>query len=88
MQCPHHAVALLKSQKYGIEIDYCPQCRGAWFDRGELDRVIEVYRSLYQKAQEEGPSRHEADESRRPAKRRRRDHPLKQIADLLEDIFD
>jgi Zn-finger nucleic acid-binding protein len=29
------------SERQGIEIDYCPQCRGVWLDRGELDKIIE-----------------------------------------------
>jgi len=29
------------SERAGIEIDYCPQCRGIWLDRGELDKIIE-----------------------------------------------
>jgi Zn-finger nucleic acid-binding protein len=29
------------SERQGIEIDYCPQCRGIWLDRGELDKIIE-----------------------------------------------
>jgi Zn-finger nucleic acid-binding protein len=29
------------SDRQGIEIDYCPQCRGVWLDRGELDKIIE-----------------------------------------------
>lgn len=29
------------SERNGIEIDYCPQCRGVWLDRGELDKIIE-----------------------------------------------
>jgi len=29
------------SERQGIEIDYCPQCRGIWLDRGELDKLIE-----------------------------------------------
>lgn len=42
MKCPvctsHN---LLISERQGIEIDYCPQCRGVWLDRGELDKLIE-----------------------------------------------
>jgi Zn-finger nucleic acid-binding protein len=34
-------VNLVMSERQGIEIDYCPQCRGVWLDRGELDKVIE-----------------------------------------------
>lgn len=42
MQCPICTnVALVMSERQGIEIDYCPQCRGVWLDRGELDKIIE-----------------------------------------------
>ncbi len=41
MQCPVCRVALSMSDRQGIEIDYCPQCRGVWLDRGELDKIIE-----------------------------------------------
>lgn len=41
MQCPNCNVTLLMTDRQGIEIDYCPQCRGVWLDRGELDKLIE-----------------------------------------------
>lgn len=41
MNCPVDATALQMSDRQGIEIDYCPQCRGVWLDRGELDKIIE-----------------------------------------------
>ncbi|MCD6680387.1 MAG: zf-TFIIB domain-containing protein [Burkholderiaceae bacterium] len=41
MQCPNCQATLLMSERQGIEIDYCPQCRGVWLDRGELDKLIE-----------------------------------------------
>lgn len=41
MPCPVCAVPLTLSERQGIEIDYCPQCRGVWLDRGELDKIIE-----------------------------------------------
>lgn len=41
MNCPHCNVSLVMSEKKGIEIDYCPDCRGIWLDRGELDKIIE-----------------------------------------------
>lgn len=41
MNCPVCNVALNISERQGIEIDYCPQCRGIWLDRGELDKIIE-----------------------------------------------
>ncbi len=39
--CPSCRVNLTMSERQGIEIDYCPQCRGVWLDRGELDKIIE-----------------------------------------------
>ena len=42
MDCPVcNDVKLAMSDRQGIEIDYCPQCRGVWLDRGELDKLIE-----------------------------------------------
>ena len=42
MQCPVCSNSqLVMSERQGIEIDYCPQCRGVWLDRGELDKIIE-----------------------------------------------
>jgi uncharacterized protein len=41
MPCPVCAVPLAMTDRQGIEIDYCPQCRGVWLDRGELDKIIE-----------------------------------------------
>lgn len=41
MPCPVCKVALVMSDRQGVEIDYCPQCRGVWLDRGELDKILE-----------------------------------------------
>ena len=41
MNCPVCNVTLQMTERQGIEIDYCPQCRGVWLDRGELDKLIE-----------------------------------------------
>ena len=41
MACPVDGAALVMSERSGIEIDYCPSCRGVWLDRGELDKIIE-----------------------------------------------
>ncbi len=45
MNCPICNVPLAKSEKQGVEIDYCPQCRGIWLDRGELNKIIELVAS-------------------------------------------
>ena len=41
MACPVDGATLVMSERSGIEIDYCPTCRGVWLDRGELDKIIE-----------------------------------------------
>jgi uncharacterized protein len=41
MLCPTCKTALTMTDRQGVEIDYCPQCRGVWLDRGELDKIIE-----------------------------------------------
>ena len=41
MNCPRCNVTLVMSDRQGVEIDYCPTCRGVWLDRGELDKIIE-----------------------------------------------
>ncbi len=42
MKCPNCDIALLMTERKGIEIDFCSQCRGIWLDRGELDKIIEI----------------------------------------------
>lgn len=41
MKCPIDGADLRMSERNGIEIDYCPQCRGIWMDRGELDKIMD-----------------------------------------------
>ncbi|MBS0126225.1 zf-TFIIB domain-containing protein [Thetidibacter halocola] len=41
MKCPIDGTALVIAERSGVEIDYCPQCRGVWLDRGELDKIID-----------------------------------------------
>ena len=41
MKCPKCEVALSITDRQGVEIDFCPQCRGVWLDRGELDKIVE-----------------------------------------------
>lgn len=63
MKCPVcKDVTLLMSQKNGIEIDYCPECRGIWLDRGELDKIIE-------RANHQDYSNHHDSKSNKPKKK-------------------
>ena len=51
MQCPVDGATLTMSERQGVEIDYCPQCRGVWLDRGELDKILERAASEMGRAQ-------------------------------------
>ncbi len=41
MKCPNCDQTLVMTERQGVEIDYCPTCRGVWLDKGELDKIIE-----------------------------------------------
>lgn len=75
MQCPVDGSTLVMTDRQGVEIDYCPSCRGVWLDRGELDKIIE--RSVPTAAP--APAS-DADLDDRPRKKRR--------GSFLDDIFD
>jgi len=58
MLCPTcKDIQLVMSERKGVEIDYCPQCRGVWLDRGEIDKIIERSVSEQEKAIEAQPVR-------------------------------
>ncbi|WP_081609681.1 zf-TFIIB domain-containing protein [Mesorhizobium sp. STM 4661] len=54
MKCPIDDAELVMSERQGIEIDYCPKCRGVWLDRGELDKIIERSATNEMQAQDSG----------------------------------
>ncbi|MDQ3276922.1 MAG: zf-TFIIB domain-containing protein, partial [Bacteroidota bacterium] len=47
MNCPNCNETLVMADRQGVEIDYCPKCRGVWLDRGELDKIIERSNAFY-----------------------------------------
>lgn len=55
MKCPSCNETLLMAERQGIEIDYCPKCRGVWLDKGELDKIIE--KSIDQEAPDQNQDR-------------------------------
>jgi len=63
MKCPIDGTELVMTERSGVEIDYCPKCRGVWLDRGELDKIIE--RSAMQAAPPPPPRESFADRDRR-----------------------
>ena len=87
MKCPHCSVNLLMTDRQGIEIDYCPDCRGIWLDRGELDKLVE--RS---NAQVESIRRRDDDDDERDLRKVLAKHPYppkkKKFSSVLGDILD
>jgi len=98
MKCPADGNVLLLSERQGIEIDYCPECRGVWLDRGELDKIIS--RSAEEIGGDARPS-HDRDRSDRRDEKgwrddddddddrgRGRGRPRKKSRSFLEDLFE
>ncbi len=85
MKCPIDGTALVIAERSGVEIDYCPQCRGVWLDRGELDKIIERSAQPAQAAPQ--PPRHE-DRSDRYDPRYSKPYKKKSKKNFLEDLFD
>ena len=87
MTCPTCNEVLLISDKNGIEIDYCPKCRGIWLDRGELDKIIE--RSSEHYSNKENYGRDYSSDNRGYDSDRNRNHPHKRKKEsFLGDLFD
>src|SRR5687768_15471359 len=75
--CPNCRVDLVMSERQGVEIDYCPQCRGVWLDRGELDKILErsaAELAAATRAQQPQASAPQASSPQAPPPDYRRDH--------------
>jgi len=87
MQCPIDGEQLVMADRAGVEIDYCPKCRGVWLDRGELDKIIE--RSAPQGDPAAAAPQAQRDRSDRgDYKSDRGDYKRKKRGGFLEDLFD
>lgn len=84
MKCPAcPTTSLVMTDRSGIEIDYCPDCRGVWLDRGELDKIIERATPTPPALQPAAPSRpYPADVTSTSAR------PVRQDRDFDDDYFD
>ncbi len=83
MKCPNcKETNLVMSERKGVEIDYCPDCRGVWLDRGELDKIIEKH-SAETVTPERQPMGHSAQHYDKHYER-----PHKRKKSFLEDLFD
>lgn len=82
MKCPScKEVTLVISERKGIEIDYCPDCRGVWLDRGELDKIID-------KSQEHEPAQTKESQYSSAGQYRSEQKPYKRRKSFFEELFD
>lgn len=93
MQCPVDGTTLLMSNREGVEIDYCPSCRGVWLDRGELDKIVErtapaSSAAAAPPASASAPSRGDRDHDDRRGHDDDRYPRSKRRGSFLGDIFD
>ena len=89
MKCPVDETELSMSARQGIEIDYCPKCRGVWLDRGELDKIIE--RSAAEVAARPPPPHEHAGRARHESEYRgdyRGGYKKRKRESFLDDLFD
>jgi uncharacterized protein len=89
MACPIDGTTLVMSERSGIEIDYCPTCRGVWLDRGELDKIIE--RNAAAQAPQPVAAAEPSGQWDREPDHHGRAHghkPYKRRKSFLEDLFD
>lgn len=92
MKCPVDDAELRITDRQGVEVDYCPVCRGVWLDRGELDKIIQrAARELDRDDDDDRPTR-TRDRDDRPYRDDRDYRPeepkKKRRRSLLEDLFD
>lgn len=81
MKCPVDNVPLVMAERSGVEIDYCPTCRGVWLDRGELDKIIERSTASSTAVNHPAPDRTDRNNPGRTRK-------PKKASSLLGDLFD
>ena len=76
MKCPHcNDKDLIMSERKGVEIDYCPDCRGIWLDKGELDKILDR-------------SREEEVRGKAPENQSYGYKPYKKRKSFFEELFD
>ena len=88
MNCPVCNETLLLSEKQGIEIDYCPKCRGIWLDRGELEKIIERSNQVSQSNPAFEGREKKYDDDDYHYKYKDKDYKYNKKKGFLGDIFD
>ena len=75
--CPIDGETLLMSERQGVEIDYCPKCRGVWLDRGELDKLVAVADKAADRERDDDRKRWE-----------KREEPKKKKSSFFKDLLE
>jgi uncharacterized protein len=88
MKCPVDGTELQMAERQGVEIDYCPRCRGVWLDRNELDKIIDRSVGLLQPPAREGGPRYREEPYRPYAEHDSSHHRRREREGFLGDLFD
>jgi Zn-finger nucleic acid-binding protein len=96
MKCPNCEETLVMTERQGVEIDYCPKCRGVWLDKGELDKIIEKSTSAqssqdFKSNQDKKRRQYDDDDDDEEGGgffNRNRNNPDKRKGGFLGDLFD
>lgn len=99
MKCPNCEETLVMTERQGVEIDYCPKCRGVWLDKGELDKIIEKSSSADSahqfKSQDKSRNREEEEDDddegglfNRNRDKENRNNPNRRKGGFLSNLFD
>ncbi len=90
MNCPSCKIPLVMSERQGIEIDYCPECRGIWLDRGELDKIIEKSAAIENKSVANQPPPQQPPQQFQTAYEQQRQHDYykRKQKSWLNELFD
>ena len=90
MQCPNDQTTLLMTERQGLEIDYCPTCRGIWLDRGELDKLIAASSAPSPDYPQQQPQARPAEQHYQQPYKQHDDHHYKKRKkeSFIGDLFD
>jgi Zn-finger nucleic acid-binding protein len=89
MNCPFDGTALEQVKRQGVEIDWCPQCKGVWLERGELDKLIDLNSEAIGRHEEpERGDRYERPRENSPERAYQQGHRPKKRKGFLSEMFD
>ena len=86
--CPACRVDLVMSERQGVEIDYCPRCRGVWLDRGELDKILQRSAAELAPPQQTPPPEYRREYDSDHSRRDEYKHHKHRRRSFLDDLFD